>query len=80
LVEDTGTLPWIDYEGIDLAHSGTFQDYFSDGVKDVPNLRQALESGLREEELIPALLDDFRVWQRCPPDRYIFMFGTKLTA
>jgi hypothetical protein len=69
LVGENGTLPWIDYEGIDLTYTEMHQMFFEDGVKDTFHLRRALKSGLRGNDLIPALLDDFAVWQACPPDR-----------
>jgi hypothetical protein len=53
-----------------MTHSGKYQDFFEDGFDDAFHLSRALKSGLRGNELIPALLDDFRVWQTCPPDRY----------
>jgi hypothetical protein len=64
-----GTLPWIDYEGIELTLAGGSQDFFDASVDPI-SLHRALESGLRGEDLIPALLDDFRVWQTCPADEY----------
>ncbi|PVF91000.1 hypothetical protein CPB86DRAFT_878739 [Serendipita vermifera] len=66
-----GTLPWIDYEGIELALNGRYQDYFIDGLRDTFHLNEALKSGLRGRNLIPALMEDFHVWQTCPPDRWV---------
>ncbi|PVF92476.1 hypothetical protein CPB86DRAFT_183459 [Serendipita vermifera] len=70
--ENIGTLPCIDYEGIDRAISpfrdnlgaenvdvDMFQDKFDGGFVGAASLSQALISGLRGEELIPALPRDF---------------------
>jgi hypothetical protein len=80
LVGENGTLPWIDYEGIDLTHTEMYQKFFEDRVKDAFHLRRALKSGLRGNDLVPALLDDFHVWQTCPPDRYAFRLRAEIVT
>jgi hypothetical protein len=77
-----GTLPCIDYEGIESTLCPSKDDYgaevdddrfqaeFEGGFTGAVDLSRALVSGLRGEELIPALLCDFNVWQTCPSDRY----------
>ncbi|KAL0949462.1 hypothetical protein HGRIS_009516 [Hohenbuehelia grisea] len=55
------TLPCIDYDGID----GTleqWQDFFERARRGVKNVAQAISSGLRGEDLIPALRQDYRCW------------------
>ncbi|PVG01682.1 hypothetical protein CPB86DRAFT_823601 [Serendipita vermifera] len=65
-----GTVDFIDYEGIDCSLQ-QFQDDFSGAFFGPYDLGSALKSGLRGNDLIPALLSDFNVWQACPPDRWI---------
>jgi hypothetical protein len=64
-----GRLDWVDYEGIEKKFE-QFQDYFYPNDMIAFHLGQALGSGLRGNDLIPALLRDFEVWQACPTDRY----------
>ncbi|PVF91195.1 hypothetical protein CPB86DRAFT_878641 [Serendipita vermifera] len=65
-----GTLDRIDYEGIDLALD-QWQDTFWRTFSGAYELGRALKGGLRGNDLIPALLHDFCVWQTCPPDRWV---------
>ncbi|PVG01676.1 hypothetical protein CPB86DRAFT_823596 [Serendipita vermifera] len=65
-----GTLDIINYEGIDCALD-QFQDFFSGAFFGAYELGSALKGGLRGNDLIPALLRDFCVWQTCPPDRWL---------
>jgi hypothetical protein len=62
-------LPGLTYEGIELAHDGQFQSHFEFAFVEALELGQALERGMRGNDLIPALLRDFKVWQTCPTDR-----------
>ncbi|PVF91194.1 hypothetical protein CPB86DRAFT_792216, partial [Serendipita vermifera] len=66
-----GVLDIIDYEGIDWILIDQLQDVFQNAFNGAFALSEALEDGLRGNDLIPALLNDFRVWQTCPPDRWI---------
>jgi hypothetical protein len=65
----TGILRRIDYEGIDLTLCD-FQGDFSRAYLGPWKLCRALKDGLRGNDLIPALLQDFNVWQTCPTDGY----------
>ncbi|PVG01681.1 hypothetical protein CPB86DRAFT_83551 [Serendipita vermifera] len=66
----TRGLAWIDYEGIECSLK-QFQDDFTGAWSGAYELGEALQSGLRGNDLIPPLLRDFNVWQTCPPDRWI---------
>lgn len=66
--EASGILNWVDYGGI-TKDFHQFQDYF--WIDDAFYLGQALKSGLRGKDLIPALLRDFSVWQTCPTNRWV---------
>ncbi|PVG01672.1 hypothetical protein CPB86DRAFT_812301 [Serendipita vermifera] len=68
---EIGTMPFVKYEGIESALFEHFQDEYSAAFSDAHKLALALENGLRGNDLIPALLRDFRVWQTCPSDRWI---------
>ncbi|PVG01680.1 hypothetical protein CPB86DRAFT_83534 [Serendipita vermifera] len=68
--DDFGTLPGICYGGIERALD-QFQDHFFSGFEGASELGRALQSGMRGNDLIPALLGDFKVWQTCPPDRWV---------
>jgi hypothetical protein len=74
LIGVDGTLPCIDYEGIDLVWSGT-QDFFEDGFQGAEYLGKALKAGLRGDALIPPLFSDFHVWQAYPPDRCVLLLS-----
>ncbi|PVF98442.1 hypothetical protein CPB86DRAFT_361019 [Serendipita vermifera] len=65
----SGILYGIPLEGI-AATLDQWQDYFS-GAFRPKHIIPALNSGLRGNDLIPALLRDFKVWQTCPTDRWV---------
>ncbi|PVG01677.1 hypothetical protein CPB86DRAFT_83410 [Serendipita vermifera] len=65
-----GTLDGIEYEGINFAIN-QWQDTFYPAFTGAHHLGRALKNGLRGNDLIPALLNDFCVWQTCPPDRWV---------
>ncbi|CAG8648542.1 4255_t:CDS:10, partial [Acaulospora colombiana] len=66
-MEYTGKLEEIDYEGIDLTLD-QWQDTFCRVFTGANELGRALKCGRRGNDLIPALLRDFNVWQTCPAD------------
>lgn len=68
--EYIGALDIIDYEGINWVIINQLQDSFHEVFLGAYELGEALENGLRGNDLIPALLNDFLVWQTCPPDTY----------
>ncbi|PVG01671.1 hypothetical protein CPB86DRAFT_812300 [Serendipita vermifera] len=68
--EGIGTLDYIDYEGINCSLE-QFQDCFTGAFFGAYELGSALKRGLRGNDLIPALLRDFNVWQTCPTDRWV---------
>lgn len=74
-----GTLEFIDYEGMFYSHT-EYQEWFSDGFSGAYDLGRALKNGLRGNDLIPALLRDFNVWQTCPTDRYEYLSSMELLA
>ncbi|PVG01674.1 hypothetical protein CPB86DRAFT_83415 [Serendipita vermifera] len=65
-----GILDGIEYEGINFA-CDQWQDTFYSAFTGAHDLDRALKNGLRGNDLIPALLNDFCVWQTCPPDRWV---------
>ncbi|CAG8701893.1 15292_t:CDS:2, partial [Acaulospora colombiana] len=72
--DDSGILSGISYGGIERCLE-QFHDHFSTGFGRASELGRALEAGTRGNDLIPALLNDFNVWQTCPPDS-----GTTITG
>ncbi|PVF91196.1 hypothetical protein CPB86DRAFT_719915 [Serendipita vermifera] len=65
-----GALDSIEYEGINFA-CNQWQDTFCSAFTRAHDLGRVLKNGLRGNDLIPALLNDFCVWQTCPPDRWV---------
>ncbi|KAI0336729.1 hypothetical protein GY45DRAFT_14247 [Cubamyces sp. BRFM 1775] len=64
-----GWLPCIDYGGTLDAYMGSqYQDYILGPRKGVAHTVQAIEQGLRDESLIPAILEDSRYWMFVRPD------------
>ncbi|GJE91728.1 hypothetical protein PsYK624_078790 [Phanerochaete sordida] len=69
--ECRGWLPCIDYGGTLDAYMGTnYQEYIVGPRRGSKHILQALKSGLREVQLIPALLRDARLWMWARPDRW----------
>lgn len=65
--EDTGLVPEIDYQGIE-ASLEQWQDFFMPCRRGTKHVARAIEAGLREVELIPAILQDCRAWMFMRPD------------
>ncbi|GJE91710.1 F-box protein [Phanerochaete sordida] len=67
--ECRGSLPCINYGGTIDAYMGTpMQDFIVGPRKGTTNIVKALQKGLREVQLVPALLRDSRFWMWARPD------------
>lgn len=62
-----GFLPYIQYGGIEAIWD-QWVGGFNLAWTSAKNLTKALSSGLRGPDLVPALYDDFLIWQCAPPD------------
>ena len=63
----SGLLPAVDYDGID-ASLVQWQDCLTLLRRGVKHTERAIQAGLRDAELFPALLRDYRVWMFMRPD------------
>ncbi|EKM57371.1 uncharacterized protein PHACADRAFT_142684 [Phanerochaete carnosa HHB-10118-sp] len=64
-----GALPSIDYGGTLEAFMGVpYQDYILGTRKGARHIAKALREGIRNERLIPAILEDCRLWMFVRPD------------
>ncbi|KAH9896786.1 hypothetical protein C8Q73DRAFT_789105 [Cubamyces lactineus] len=69
-VDARASLPCVDYGGTLDAYmdKNQWQDYILGCRKGVRHLARALGAGLRDEQLIPAILKDSNWWMFCRPD------------
>ncbi|EKM57369.1 uncharacterized protein PHACADRAFT_255091 [Phanerochaete carnosa HHB-10118-sp] len=64
-----GWLPCVDYGGtLDAYMDVQYQDYIMGPRKGSRHIAQALSEGLRDEQLIPAIMKDSRFWMFTRPD------------
>lgn len=65
--EQTGLLPEIDYDDIQSSLV-QWQMHFIHCRRGSTHIAQAIEAGLRGQDLLPALLRDSRAWMFMRPD------------
>ena len=70
LDNSTAALSCIDYDGI-VDTVEQFQSYFSPARRDSQHIAKAIRDGLRGEELLPAIMRDFRCWMFVRPDMWV---------
>ncbi|KAI0338961.1 hypothetical protein BDW22DRAFT_1362297 [Trametopsis cervina] len=63
----SGLLPAINYDGIE-ATLEQWQSFFIPARRGTKHLARAIDAGLRGKELLPAILQDCRVWMFMRPD------------
>ncbi|KDQ19414.1 hypothetical protein BOTBODRAFT_142968 [Botryobasidium botryosum FD-172 SS1] len=65
--EYDGSLPGIDYGGIEKTCEGT-QDFFQPALKRPKHMTRAIDNGVRGGDLLPAITRDFGCWMCARPD------------
>jgi hypothetical protein len=64
-----GTVPWINYDGIENTLEQT-QYHFCEGMQQPNRIISALRSAAYLDELLSAIIQDFRCWMFFSPNMY----------